>query len=350
MRLVHASTVALLLACLSGAALANDSAAETGAGGIRLREERRILMAKERLTISKLEPTTRGRDGLTRHQVRVSVEYEFLNEGPEDVTTEVAFPLPEYAYGVHDLVGTRRVDAFAVEVDGKRVEPIKEVRALLSDRDVTASLREAGIDIETFGGYDFDHPLRNNELVRLPKAKQDRLRELGIIGNIFGPDGPGLHPRWRAGVTYHWRQSFPARRPVHVRHEYFAVAGLAYDTVQGLAQGTVGRGFPDGCFDASLVKALGPPYQPGGESARAFYSWVTYILTTANSWKTPIRDFELLVECPQGEFVSLCWDGPVERVSPTAYRAKVKDFVPTKELSVYFLSREGTRAETRRTR
>jgi hypothetical protein len=64
--------------------------------------------------------------------------------------------------------------------------------------------------------------------------------------------------------------------------------------------------------------------------------WVKYILTTANTWKTPIRDFELEVEYPEGELVSLCWDGKLQRTGPRTFKSALKDFVPKKELKVYF--------------
>jgi hypothetical protein len=75
----------------------------------------------------------------------------------------------------------------------------------------------------------------------------------------------------------------------------------------------------------------------GDEVPLVYAHWVGYILTTANTWKTPIADFELDVDFPEGEFVSLCWDGPVERVGTTRFRAARKGFVPGKDLTVYFL-------------
>jgi len=66
--------------------------------------------------------------------------------------------------------------------------------------------------------------------------------------------------------------------------------------------------------------------------------WVKYILTTANTWKTPIRDFELIVERPARQFVSFCWEGNVEKLSNTRFRATAHDFVPNQELLVYFFS------------
>jgi len=78
---------------------------------------------------------------------------------------------------------------------------------------------------------------------------------------------------------------------------------------------------------------------------------VKYILTTANTWKGPIHDFELVVEKPAPEkpvsgqpangrggdySVSFCWDGPVEHPDQTHFIAHKTDFVPSRELTVYF--------------
>jgi len=73
--------------------------------------------------------------------------------------------------------------------------------------------------------------------------------------------------------------------------------------------------------------------------------WVDYILTTANTWKGPIKSFELVVERPKPEqsshqsqtYVSFCWDGPVERRDADHFVARAVNFVPSKELHVMFL-------------
>ena len=64
--------------------LADDSAASIAAGGLVPRREMRIVMAKEVLQIS---------------PAKVIVDYDFRNDTDQDVTTEVAFPVPPYAYG-----------------------------------------------------------------------------------------------------------------------------------------------------------------------------------------------------------------------------------------------------------
>ena len=75
--------------------------------------------------------------------------------------------------------------------------------------------------------------------------------------------------------------------------------------------------------------------------------WIDYILTTANTWKTPISNFRLIVERPDDEtsggthrhwYVSLCWDGPVHHLDNDHFEVSATDFVPQRELHVGFFA------------
>ena len=66
--------------------------------------------------------------------------------------------------------------------------------------------------------------------------------------------------------------------------------------------------------------------------------WVSYILTTANTWQTPIKDFELIVQAKKGKLITFCRDGPVHKKENEQYRVHKTDFVREKDLKVYFLS------------
>ena len=96
-------------------ARANDSSAELGAGGIVFTKSTDVSMDSEDLSISK---------------TRVRVSYVFTNSGPDDVKTEVAFPVPPLPIcdDAHDDTCTsiemRVVDGdnpmqFKLTVDGK---------------------------------------------------------------------------------------------------------------------------------------------------------------------------------------------------------------------------------------
>lgn len=66
---------------------------------------------------------------------------------------------------------------------------------------------------------------------------------------------------------------------------------------------------------------------------------VEYILTTANSWGSPIADFTLrLKKAKPSELVLLCFPGQVRKVDPLTLEIQLKDFEPRNELRVLFLN------------
>jgi hypothetical protein len=329
----HILMIVILCITTPDIARANDSSAETAAGGLQLRNEPRITMIKERLYIGKqfvgeVQSNLPNRE----NKYKVIVEYEFLNESKADVTTEVAFPLPEFNYRYEDLGGDRRIRGFRVWVEGKTVAYSTDMQAKANGKNVTAILRKAGIEIISFGHFQgFDSPTPGlYQVDKLPESMKTELKADGAINNQ-------LDPEWSVAITYHWKQTFPAGKIVRVKHEYDAIPGFSY----GFSVDEYLASLKDGCFDYNLVRALKAAKARSSkpdEETMVQAEWVKYILTTANSWKTPIRDFELTVEGPKGQFASFCWDGPVEKISDTRFRAKATNFIPTKELLIYFLS------------
>ncbi len=98
----------------------------------------------------------------------------------------------------------------------------------------------------------------------------------------------------------------------------------------------------DACVTPELRDRLA---KTGDGYAQVF--WIDYVLTTANTWRTPISDFRLVVERPNDEgmdgsgrhgYVSFCWDGPVRRLDADHFEVSVKNFVPQRELHVAFLA------------
>ena len=49
------------------------------------------------------------------------------------------------------------------------------------------------------------------------------------------------------------------------------------------------------------------------------FSALGYILTTGANWAKPIENFKLTIERDKGELVSFCWDGKVNKISPTQF-------------------------------
>jgi len=102
------------------------------------------------------------------------------------------------------------------------------------------------------------------------------------------------------------------------------------------------------CVDSTLVNGMlrAPIVSPGGDST-LYPRWVDFILTSANTWKTPIEDFTLILERPQARanqagpgwhsVLSFCSPGKVEKIDADHFQVHVTNLVPSAELHIgYF--------------
>jgi hypothetical protein len=319
----------------------DDGAVSVGAGGIVLRREVRISMEKERLVIG---------------MRKVAVEFDFLNESEADVTTEVGFPIPTYQW---PYLGSERIPNFSdfrVWIDGQELKYKTEIRARRNGQDYTVLLQQMGINIETFGDFDeYEGATRKKDQITPLSSEQKRqLVELGLIEQY--KEG-AYSPHWSVSKMYYWEQTFPAHKLIHIRHEYTPVAGAAQIPVEYFNQGvrsrkerraesdptsdnyanSISEMIRGACIDPALQKKLSSHSQSG----LVFVDYVNYILTSANSWKTPIRDFELVIDrsnpwASDPVQVSFCWDGPVQMLDSVHFSAKKSNLVPTKEIAIFF--------------
>jgi hypothetical protein len=295
---------------------ADDEAVEVAVGGIRPRKERRISMEKERLTVS-LE--------------KVIVEYEFLNTTGQDVITDVAFPTPPHVFVAENRHGVYGLSVFRVWVDGREVKYEVEARAKLNGADCTDHLRSLGIDIATFDDLDGDR--QDSQIAKLPKSIKEDLIRLGLLDREDGA------PTWTVFKAYHWRQRFPARKLVRVRHEYEPVYGF-----RPVEASRVRSELKDACIDPLLEHRLSAFGAKKIDYGLVEARWVKYILTAANTWKTPIKHFELIVQEPRGDphreyfGTSVCWEGTMERRDESHLVGRRANFVPTRELAVFYFS------------
>jgi hypothetical protein len=334
--------------------LADDSAASVAVGGVVLTREPRISMESERLTIS---------------LSKVTVDYEFLNESDQDITTEVAFPIPLYeitesAGGVRDFNDFRLWVEYEVEAKAFLIKRDDQGEKVGGARDVTAILQMYKIDIPSLGHWVDSHDEISPDFKKLSPDAQKQLIARGLFDETGRPD------EWEVRKKYHWKQTFPSHTILRVRHEY--TPGFGFDPMQVgifdkaslaklLAEDKQLEAYPyseedsrllsDTCVPLSLREKI---FQYGSavwkadpdSSGYLEASWVDFILTTANSWKTPIRKFELVIESTptrdiavnNWDYASFCWDGPITRVNAHRYEASATDFVPKRELKVLFLA------------
>jgi len=162
-----------------------------------------------------------------------------------------------------------------------------------------------------------------------------------------------MEPLWKVKKKYYWQQTFPAHNVVHIRHEYTPVSGsensLAYG-MQANPNPDMAREIKSFCLDGPLHTTLQRIADGQDTDKTASYNYVDFILTTANTWKTPIEDFTLIVERPhwkdyRGEndlrdYVSFCWDGPVTKIDADHFSAHAAGLIPGKELRIGFFGVE----------
>jgi Domain of unknown function (DUF4424) len=315
-----------------GAAFADDGAASIAAGGIVMTREPRITMAKEVLSIS---------------EGKVVVDYDFRNDTGADITTKVAFPIPEYVDDPDGVTASvAGFEDFKLWVNDKQSSYLVETRAFTKKGEITKLLATLKIDAASFGHEKATQRDLVNDLSRLSKTARQRLVAAGAIDSV-----DDLSPNWSVKKKYYWTQSFPAHSTVRIRHEYTPVLGnsnsVAYETMPTEAKAIdKDSELPSVCPTADLLRTLRQEAQRPHHVVSIDY--VDFILTTANTWKRPIEDFTMNVERPPlhkdpnhpatgVDLVTFCWNGTVEKVDANHFRVHTTDFVPTKEVRIGFL-------------
>lgn len=343
-----------LCACLLSCAqrsLADDAAVSVKAGGIEFKHEPRISMEKEVLRISR---------------EKVAVDYEFLNESDEDITIHIGFPVPPMSVFDSECGPRSTFNDFRLWVDGQEIHYETEDRAKLGQTDYTLLIRDLGINVATFGDYWGPAGKCDGSNFRLSPQQVQKLAPHELL------DKDGV-PQWAVHRLFHWTQEFPGRKTVHIRHEYRPVIGYQYASLKDLeptanqrrvleAQEGSRKGLDkkfelgmlepiqNACLEPGLLKALRKDYAVAypTEAVRAAAgdyvdtNWVDFVLKTANFWKTPIKEFELIVEKPNPSFgkswyISFCWNGEIQRDGSGRFVARAKNFVPQNDLTIMFL-------------
>lgn len=328
------------LAVLPLPALANDSVAELGTGGLVLSRSDVIAMEREDLFIS---PS------------RVTVDYVFRNMSKRDVETIVAFPMPDVEGNPYWMPAipdetSENFLGFSVTVDGKPRPVQVEHKAFAVDLDITEELEKYGVPLYPFGEAVFD------ALAGLPQKVADDWRSRGILVIDEYDAGEGWQrvrsPYWKLKTTYWWRMNFPAGKPVKVAHRYKpsvgATAGLTFFYDGAFGGETYGdykaKYCMDKAFENAIVKAA--RQNPDGYPP-LFENRISYILTTGGNWASgTIGKFKLTID--KGDtrnLVSFCGEN-VRKVGPTTFEMTADDYYPAKNVEVLLLANFDWNAET----
>jgi len=321
-----------LFACGSPA-LANDSSVELAVGGLVFTKTADVSIEQEILSIS---------------PQNISVTYHFMNQTAEPVTLTIAFPLPDIDLSepdvLHAFPGPDPVNFvdFKTKVDGKpvKLEPVQ--KAKLGTKDITATVKAAGLPLLMVGDT------QEKIAAITPEAKR-KLIDAGIlIPNGSDPKGETAYgPAWTLSTSFVRKQVFPPSQMVVVEHRYKTSLGIMQDTPLRRALRTndamlsmvdtykKNYCIPDDFFGGVDKIAGGDPTNTGKLSERR----IEYVLKTGANWAGPIKDFKLVVDKGQPDrLVSFCFDN-VKKVSPTSFEASMQDFTPTQDLKILLVGK-----------
>lgn len=320
------------LLALAAPAAANDTTAELAAGGLIFVASDHVSMRSEDLFLSEKE---------------VRVDYLFHNDGTSDVTSVVAFPMPDVEGSGDFMVSVPDEDSdnfmdFSLAVEGRPITPQIDRHAFADEIDVTGLLTGAGIPLLPFG------EATGTALAGLSAETLADFAARGMVIAMRYDDGSGekteITPIWRLKTTYWWRMTFPAGRDLHVAHRYApsvgATAGLGFLSYEGPRFS--GPAFDEAarkyCFDDAFLKAVGRRLDAAGPDAVPLVqSWISYVLTTGQNWGGTIGRFHLTVDKGTPDtLVSFCGTG-VSKTGPTTFELTASDYYPDRDIDVTFL-------------
>lgn len=314
--------LSLGLALIAAPAVANDSTASMGAGGLVLQRTDGIAMVSEDLYVSARE---------------VRVKYRFLNHTAEPIETIVAFPMPDVSGSWEENVGgdvdSDRVVPFITWVDDHAVHAQVERKAMVGDRDVTAELTAMHLPLSPSGAAAM------TALEALSDADADRLAAAGLINVERGSGSRWISPQWTLKSTWYWTQYFEPGREVVIEHLYAPAIGGSAGSIVGDRE----TDLPDitaeyaarYCTDRAFIDAA---TRKRAEGLYLTETWVDYILTTGANWSGPIGDFRLVVDKGAADnLVSFCGEG-VRKIGPTQFEVRHQNWTPTRDLSVLILT------------
>lgn len=333
--MIHRTACLAACAVLAGAtaALANDSIGHLSAGGIVLGRSDDIEMQSEDLYVSATE---------------VRVRYRFFNTSGKDITTLVAFPMPDVAAPSDAESRAIPVDTdpvnfmgFKTQVGGKPADMQVEQRALALGIDRTNLLKGLNVPLAPY------LEAAKNAVDALPPDKQEELIALGVARVETYDEGKGMKrhvlPNWTLRTTYYWTEVFPAKKELIIQHQYKPSVGASVGT-------TVGADKPDPdimadyrrryCMDADFVGAATRAQKAIARKNGATLQErrIEYVLATGANWAGPIKDFRLVVDKEKPEnLVSLCGE-KIRKISPTQFEMRATDYSPQRNLEVLILT------------
>ena len=326
---------AALLVC-AAPALANDSTAELGTGGLAFITSETLKMESEDLFVSPDE---------------VRVTYQFRNLADEAQDVLVAFPLPDIKGDGDFNVAIPDYDSdnmfgFTTTFNGEPVAATLHQQAFAFNLDQTAVLKDFGVPLTPFGERTRD------ALKGLDEDQIAQLMHLGMVIPMQYSNGDDVwetdyEPVWTLRSTYSWEAHFEPGEAAEVVHAYkpsvggtVAVTFLSPPDEYGDRPADYKKRF---CTDDDFIKTVKKTLAAPDDYYSAPYteSWMSYIWSTGNNWSGAIGKFTLTIDKGDPKnLVSFCWDGKVTKTGPTTFKMEATDWFPpwNHELDILILN------------
>ena len=321
MTVLRPALAALLLTFPALPAVANDSVAEIGAGGLVLGRSDVIEMAEETLHLS-LD--------------RVTVDYVFRNRSDRTIETVVAFPMPDIRFGFDGDMAIPKEDdnflGFTVTAAGAAITPQLQQQAVTdAGIDISSILQQEGLPLAPVSDpWSLD-------VTGVPDETLAGLERLGAIA-IAEYDGKReVTPQWTLKSVYFWTMTFPAGADLAVSHTYTPAVGGSSGLYMFDGDGSVWPEYRtkycvDDAFIAGVKRrqaALPADGSQGFTEAR-----LSYVLHTGANWAGTIGRFRLIVDKGSPDnLVSFCGTG-VTKTGPTTFELTYENFEPRGDLDV----------------
>jgi len=334
-------------------ALANDTSAVLGLGGLEFVKTDAIAIEREDLYIS-------------RREIRVRYQMRNLRDAP--VTMRVAFPLPAAplsgagGWTISDAGGrpvahlldipdrfASNFISFAASANGKPIALDMEIRALLPDgRDITQALRQiGGWSLMTQPKVLTDSPLPDLSFDLAREVGPTILRQLRDLRAIDEKDGAAW-PLWNTFITYHWQQTFPPGMTV-IEHRYSPISGwfMFQPSAENRDSSQIGgteslqRAY---CIDPAGVQKLRELALGNGQNEYLLARTLAYILRTGANWAGPIGDFHVVIDGEEqvvrdwpARLVFACADIALRPTSPVRWEGTARNYLPSRDLRVLII-------------
>lgn len=331
---------------------ADDATEAAATNNIIFEKTPELVMEKEILTIKRFPGNRFGEEKFS-----IDVDFHFKNKSNHDVTRKIAFVFPpvvcreemnsmwggldntdsanQQNTGLKDFTGT---------VDGKTIVFTKRVEAMLGGKRITDLLTKLGIPLNPCLIH------MTNEGKPDPRFSAD-LEKYQLLT-------PNNEPAWSENIYFEWEQVFPAGKVINIHHHYTPVIGLSVPSPRTLADlndmflknvpafSPIWNRSPD-------LLAKSNPYivnhnkqlYPNENQLRLCLipEWVRYRLTTGAYWNGGIGLFKLIINDVEGAPFAVNKfyknsDQVKTSLSGNNMTFLIKNFIPTKDLLVLFLS------------